>query len=328
MEITGPFREKIYFKEKIIKSLFKKKNYYFFIDSFFKSHKIFKNCENVMFLKSEEGIKSLVTFNKLMEWLLKNRANKSSTFVAIGGGSIGDSIGFLASVYLRGVEFIQVPTTWLAAIDSSIGGKTALNYGGYKNQIGTIYPPKEIYFFLELLNTAKIKDSEGEIIKTLFLNVNKIWSKKILSKWSKDKINFKDLPLFISYKTSIVKKDVRDIKDIRAVLNLGHTIGHVLELMCGFSHSDAVKKGLLFSIRWSYKRKYLSLRNMNCFLNLLDHKLPRVSDEKLFKALLKDKKSKGNIVNFIFLRNNGPFLKKVKIFDLIKEYKRQIENEC
>ncbi len=328
MEIKGAFKEKIYFKEKIEKSLLKRKNHYFFIDSFFKNHKLFKNCQNIIFLKPGEGVKNLTTLNKLIKWLLDNGANKSSTFVAVGGGSIGDSIGFLASIYLRGVDFIQVPTTWLAAVDSSIGGKTALNYQNYKNQIGTIYAPKEIYFFLNLLNTAKIKDSEGEIIKTLFLNINKNWAKKILSKWSKDKINFKDLPLFISYKILIVKKDITDVKGIRAVLNFGHTIGHALELIYGFSHSDTVKKGLLFSIRWSYKKKYLSLSNMNFLLNFLNDKLPSVSEKKLLKALSKDKKSRENIVNFIFLKNNGPFVKKVKISDLIKEYKRQINSGC
>ncbi len=328
MEImNGPFGEHLFFKKSGIKSLLKKKDYYFFVDDFFKSHEAFKSTQNVCFLKAGEKLKDFKSLDLSVKWLVDNGVTKNATIVAVGGGSIGDSIGFLASIYLRGVNFIQVPTTWLAAVDSAVGGKTALNYKGYKNQIGTVYAPKEIYFFNDLLSTSRIEDSEGEIIKTLLLNFNKAWAKRILQNWSNEKISFRYLQKFVLYKTAIVKKDKDDTNGIRAVLNLGHTVGHALELKFKLSHSDAVKKGLLFAVRWSYKKKHLSLEALKLVESVLGESLPEIDRVDLISAVAKDKKSSGERVKFIFSGLKGPIVKAVKVSDLADEYQRQVTSE-
>ncbi|MGH1468547.1 MAG: 3-dehydroquinate synthase [Bdellovibrionales bacterium] len=322
--IKGPFGEEIIFKNHGLKTLLKKKNHYFFVDSFFKESSILKGAKNVLFLKAGEKLKTFEGLNKNAKWLTDHGATKGSTVVAVGGGSIGDSVGFLASVYLRGVDFIQVPTTWLAAVDSAVGGKTALNFNGYKNQIGTVYGPKEIYFFSDLLKTSKVEDSEGEIIKTLVLNINRPWAKKSLQEWDDKKIIFKDLKQFVSYKAAVVKKDINDQKGIRAVLNLGHTVGHALELTFDLSHSEAVKVGLLFAAGWSYKKKYLTLEVFTLMENALKVSLLEVKSSFLIDAISKDKKSSKDRVDFIFPTLEGPVVKKVKIENLVDEYQRQV----
>lgn len=328
MEVMkGPFGEELIFKNKGIKSFLLKKNHFFFIDSYFKKNPAFKKAENILFLKSGESLKTLKSLELHTNWLLKNKANKSSTIVAIGGGSVGDSIGFLASVYLRGVPLVQVPTTWLAAVDSSVGGKTALNFEAYKNQIGTVYAPQKVYFFSELIKTSSIKDSEGEILKTLLLNINKPWANKILNNWSKEKITIKDISYFVRYKKDTVKKDINDTSNIRAVLNLGHTVGHALELVEGLSHSDAVKKGLLFSLNWSVRKKLILESRAESFKEILSESLPEISEDKLRTLISKDKKTMSpGKVNFIFPTDKGPLVKEASISDLVREYKRQVQS--
>lgn len=328
MEVRGPFGESVYFKEKGIKSLLKKKDHYFFVDSFFKKHPDFLEYKgNVLFVEAGEKLKTLDAFEKHISWLHLKGASKSSTVVAVGGGSVGDSIGFLASSYLRGVPLIHVPTTWLAAVDSSVGGKTALNFNAFKNQVGTVYAPKEILFFKNLIESSDVKDSEGEIFKTLILNLNKRWAKDITSSQTPNLIYFSDLVDFVNYKTKIVKKDPKDVKGVRAVLNLGHSLGHAFELKFKLSHSDAVLEGLRFAVYWSLQKKYLSKKAFERISGLLVGELPLISSTELKAFLEKDKKSSNDDINFIFISDKGPLVKKVSIDSMVKEYERQLKSE-
>ncbi len=326
--LKGPFGENLIFKKQGLQALLKKKNHFFFFDELFKKRFDFSKNENVFFVKPGEDLKTLQAVERHVSWLLEKKANKTATLVAVGGGSVGDSIGFLASVYLRGVRLVHVPTTWLAAVDSSIGGKTALNFNSYKNQIGSVYAPSAILFFEELISTSKIEDSEGEILKTLLLNINAKWAKLILNSWEEKKISFNDLHSFVSYKAKIVKKDPFDDKGVRAILNLGHTLGHALELSEKLSHSDAVKKGLAFSLEWSFKKKMISEKNRDKFKSLLTETgLPNISPQNLRLLILRDKKSLegGGKLNFIFPTDKGPLVKVVSISSLVLEYQRQVK---
>lgn len=301
------------------------KNSYWFVDSVFKKNPIFRSMDNITFLKAGEELKSLKAFEENFKKLIAVNANRKTTVYCLGGGSLGDSVGFLCSVYMRGLRFVMLPTTWLASVDSSVGGKTALNGFGYKNIMGTFYPPEKNIYVEDFIKSSSLKDAEGEIFKTLILNHNKKWAKDIMLSWEKDKLDFPDLPKFIKYKTDVVKKDPRDLKGVRAFLNLGHSLGHAIELEKGLSHGEAVKQGVLFSLRWSAQRNLLSAQKTQSFEKLLSTELTKISDEKLFKALKKDKKSeKGDSLNFVFIGDKGPILEKVQIKQVVAEYKRQL----
>lgn len=325
MRVSGPYGEEIVFTKKLSKKILTTKNSIWFVDSFFKKHMVFKNQKNVHFVDSGEAAKSLESFDANLKKLISLNANRQTRVFCVGGGSLGDSIGFLCSVYMRGLRLIMVPTTWLACVDSSIGGKTALNYATYKNIVGTFYPPEQNIYVESLIKTAKTSDAEGEIFKTLILNFNKKWAKDIIESWSSRGIKFTDLQYFVDYKTRTVKKDPKDLKGMRAVLNLGHTLGHALELTNKLSHSEAVKQGLLFSVRWSEHKNLLSQKKSMKFEKLLDTKVSKISDEKLLRALKKDKKSLSQKeIGFVFIGDKGPAVKKVLVENILKEYKRQM----
>ena len=325
-ELKGPFGESLEFRNSLPLSILKTKNAYWFVDSHFKNHKRLKKLENVSFLNAGEQSKTLEVFEKNCRTLLKNKANRSTTIFCVGGGSLGDSIGFLSSVYMRGLKFVSVPTTWLAAVDSSVGGKTALNGFGFKNVMGSFFPPQKIIFVKELIETSDPLEAKGEVFKTLILNHNKTWTKKILNRHENFKMKFSDLALFVRYKSRIVKSDPKDLNGKRAVLNFGHSLGHALELELKLSHGEAVKQGCLFALEWSHKKGLISKSVVKKHRALLDTKVAHISIAKLRKALLADKKTThGNKISFIFITSEGPLVKKVDIGSVVKEYQRQIK---
>jgi 3-dehydroquinate synthetase len=236
-------------------------------------------------------------------------------------------VGFLASVYLRGVKLVQVPTTWLSVVDSAIGGKTALNFMGSKNQIGTVYPPKSVLIFMDLLQTADFKMSEGEIIKTLVLNHKRSWAREVLLKKHLKSPDQELLKRLLTFKKMIVKKDPNDTNGVRALLNLGHSSGHAFESILGLSHSDAVKAGLKFSLEWSRKKRLINSRTFDELTGFLKEPLPLVSREDMLRELSNDKKSLfGGKLNFIFIDENGGIVKPVQIKSVVNEYQRQLQN--
>jgi len=323
--LKGPSGEELLFLKKIPLALKSAKNSYWFVDSVFKKHPYFLKMKNVTFLTAGEDLKTVHSFEKNLKALLKCGANRSTTVYCVGGGSLGDSIAFLTSVYMRGIPLVMIPTTWLAAVDSSVGGKTALNFMGAKNIIGSFKAPQKIIFAEDFVKSSSLYDAEGEILKTLMLNHRSVWSKKIVKTWAKRKIDFSDLKSFVAYKTKIVKKDSKDLKGKRAVLNLGHSLGHALELEKSLSHGEAVKQGCLFSLRWSHKKGLLSEKTKDIFEDLLNTELSKVSENKVRKALRRDKKSTAHDkLNFVFLNERGPFLTEVSIDAIVKEYQRQL----
>jgi len=325
--MKGPFGEELFFK-KDLSALELKNNesLIFFIDSKLKSkiNKKITSNSPVKFLNGGENLKTLEQYQKNIKFLYSKKAHKKTKIVAIGGGSLLDSVAFLASTFLRGLDVILVPTTWLSCIDASVGGKTALNFGDKKNQIGSVYPPKSIYFCEKLIAEESLVAAEGEIVKTLFLNHNKAWAKSI-----NKKVTFNQLKSFVEYKTKIVKSDPFEKNKKRMVLNLGHTLGHVVELSNDLSHGESVLYGLKFSLEWSHYKKIVKNKNyekLRRFVSSKDLSSLKLKPFKLKKYLGYDKKSEGESLNFVFLSDKGPFVKKVKIDEIVDEYKRQLKS--
>lgn len=252
-----------------------------------------------------ESRKSLQWYAQLVEFLARNGFNRNDALVALGGGVVGDLTGFVASTYQRGVDFYQVPTTLLAMVDSSVGGKTALNLSEGKNLIGSFYQPKAVLVNIETLKTLPQKEWRngfGEVLKYALL------SHEIASLIDENDI-LKVVEACLRFKTEIVEKDERE-NGCRVLLNLGHTVGHAVEALSGYtlSHGECVAKGIAKAFEIS--QKYYALpsdvteRCQKLLGTKFDFSLP-FSKQEILSQILHDKKSFGNGINFVMIRDIG-----------------------
>ena len=269
-------------------------------------------------LPQGETSKSANEYLNLLEKLAKLKFDRSDLMIALGGGMVGDITGFTAASYLRGIDFIQIPTSLLAQVDSSVGGKTAINIERGKNLVGAFYNPKLVLIstsFLETLPNNQFRSGLGEIVKYSLLGNKKIRS--ILENNSKE-IQKKDpivmenlISESIKTKAKIVTKDEKE-NGIRAILNLGHTFGHAIEAFKkykGITHGQAVIYGIQIIARISYleglidQSKYKDLDNTIHSLGL-DADFQKFKYQDLKKFIMNDKKVTGGKLNLIMLDKN------------------------
>jgi 3-dehydroquinate synthetase len=210
-------------------------------------------------LRAGEELKSLQSFQREVEYWQSHwgaRLHRHFCVIAIGGGSVGDFAGFVASVYWRGLRLVHVPSTWLAALDSAHGGKTALNVLGAKNQIGSFYPAEEVILVRELLEAQPAEravEARGELLKMALLD-GQSWSRRVRTALINGEADanlwqgliWRCLPQVIDAKLRVVRRDPREENGQRQILNLGHTWGHVLESCLGWPHGRCVELGLHF----------------------------------------------------------------------------------
>ncbi|MBF0300070.1 MAG: 3-dehydroquinate synthase [Oligoflexia bacterium] len=260
-----------------------------------------------------EKIKSIKNYELASNYILSKNINRNSLIIAIGGGAVSDFAGFLASTLLRGIRWIAIPTTLLAMIDASIGGKTAINVGAGKNLIGTFYPPIKIIIdtnFLKSFTSNKIIDYQtayGELIKYAFLD-EKIY--KILIRQKPNIITNKLIHKCIDYKNKIVKKDPYEKKGIRFILNYGHTFGHAFEKQYNIPHGQAVLLGIEFILKHFTKNKTLletkfyNLIKLHNLQNLLEIKKRNIN--QFLDFVLKDKKrSSSKYIKLVVINKIG-----------------------
>ena len=288
-------------------------------------------------LNAGESVKTLESYAAVLTQVQKITQSEAIsgsnlTFLALGGGSIGDFVGFLASTFQRGKKFISIPSTWLAAIDSAHGGKNGLNLNNVKNQVGTFYPADQIYICESLLKTLpqeNLNDAYSEALKICIINQPKIF----FEIQKTEKSLFKSLPKLIDGKYKVTEKDPLEKKGLRKILNLGHTMGHVFETMHQIPHGQAVFFGMLFSLRFSLKKKYLtwdefqfiSEKLFSIETDMTYQEIIQIPMKNVQQILLQDKKmtSKQNI-DFVFVRKLGSvILKSISVSDIIKEILRQ-----
>lgn len=260
--------------------------------------------------------------------------------VAVGGGSVGDFAGFFASVYKRGVTLVHVPSTWLAAIDSAHGGKTGLNLGGIKNQIGTFHSGSLIVVCRELLATqdrAHRRAAFAELFKVALISGGTLYRATCqLVDLSTDSL-WKVLPLAVTAKNKIVARDPLEKRGDRQLLNLGHTVGHVLEAFYQLPHGQAVALGLKFAVEWSRSLGKVSQRASEQIQAELEVRLDLSPMEKqlrrrkrlptitLTRLLLRDKKLSGaGQVVFVFPEKVGRVRRqRVAVAAIVREMRRQ-----
>ena len=272
----------------------------------------------VFVFDAAEKNKNLKTIEKIYSVLQKGNFGRDSAIIAIGGGITGDVAAFAASTYMRGIKFIQVPTTLLSAVDSSVGGKTGVNFNNAKNFIGSFYQPEFVLIDPEFFSTLpgeEIVCGLGEAVKTIFIADEKYYSS---ISGSLHKLLYNDLSGIetliynsVKFKAGVVVKDEKE-SGLRKILNLGHTFAHALETESDFriKHGQAVIWGIACSLMLSVK---LGLMTKKCFdeeikiISLIKDriKLPPVKPEALYSAMLSDKKNREGRIKFILIKGRG-----------------------
>lgn len=282
-------------------------------ENIFSKHRAkFKNW-NVITLKPGEQYKTQLTADAIIEQLIEFQADRSTTLIGVGGGVITDLTGYVASIYMRGIRFGFVPTTLLAMVDASIGGKNGVDVGAYKNLVGSIRQPSFLlydYSFLKTLPEMEWSNGFAEIIKHACIFDNRLFD--LLKNYSLDKIK-KDKKLLasivaknVSLKLAVVKKDEFEKGD-RKLLNFGHTLGHALETQYDLTHGQAVALGMVFAAWLS--EKIIGLKKSPEIIQVLgQYKLPTFASfdaDRVFNVLVMDKKRVSNTMHFILLDRIG-----------------------
>lgn len=294
-----------------------------------------------------EDLKAVENFPRHIQDLVKicaNTSNRRLTLVVAGGGSVGDFGGFVASILKRGVGLVHVPSTWLAAIDSAHGGKTALNVAGAKNQIGTFYPAKQTVLVKELLLAQPEErsfEAFSELIKIALLEGGSFWKKLRSEKSVTSEMVWRYLPKAIDGKMRIVNKDPQEKSGHRHLLNFGHTVGHILEAYYELPHGIAINYGLDFALKWSVSKGLMTakaeseIRSAPIAAYLLSAERDGLLStresvlKKWSQLLLQDKKKNSSRhLRFIFLKKSGhPDIREVSVDEILMELCRQKEEE-
>lgn len=261
--------------------------------------------------------KNMFNYNKTINSLFMHGINKTDLLVSFGGGVVGDITGFIASTIFRGIKYIQIPTTLLAQIDSSVGGKTAIDTKFGKNLIGSFYNPKLVLIdtiFLETLNKREYNNGLAEAIKMALLFDNKLF----ISIKENEKISLDEIIKVINYKKKIVELDFFDNKE-RRLLNFGHTFGHAIEKTNNYKtykHGEAISYGMLIALMigkengFNNETLYNELVELLISLNLIVK--PITNYKKYLKIINFDKKITNEGIDFIILES----IEKPKIIKL------------
>ncbi len=269
-------------------------------------------------INSGEISKNLNTINDIYDFAIDCNVNKSTLVIALGGGVVGDITGFFSSTYYRGLKFIQIPTTLLSQVDSSVGGKTGVDFCGFKNIIGSIYQPEAVFVNINTVLTLTNKEfanGMAEVIKYgvafdydffEFIEFNKYHIK------NREKFYLSHIiKNSIKIKKDIVSKDELD-EGVRRKLNLGHTFGHSIEKSTDFlySHGEAIAIGTMMSLILSKNKKLINNNEINRIEKLynffeLPLKLFNVDKELVYKNMLNDKKMIGDKLNLCIIDSLG-----------------------
>ena len=267
-----------------------------------------------------EQYKDSNTLNTVFDVLLANRCERKTTLIALGGGVIGDLTGFAAATYLRGVPFIQVPTTLLALVDSSVGGKTAINHARGKNMIGAFYQPSAVIADTDTLSTLPQREfgaGLAEVIKYGLIRDAAFFE------WLENNVDAlvaRDADA-LAYairrscenKADVVAADEREESGVRALLNLGHTFGHAIEAGMGYGnwlHGEAVSAGMVIAARVSQDLGLIGADNVARIVTLLERAglpvyAPALGLDRYLQLMGLDKKVEGGKIRFILLRGIG-----------------------
>ena len=286
--------------------------------------KVSSQCLNpiIVTVKQGEQSKNIDNYQLVMKTLIENGFTRTDCLVSIGGGVVGDLGGFISSTYMRGIDFYNIPTTLLSQVDSSIGGKTAIDYNGIKNIIGSFYTPKCVLIDPNTLKTLDKRQLHAGLVEAIKMactcssSLFEIISKSKNLENDIDEIIFQSLQI----KQKIVEEDLEE-KGLRRVLNFGHTLGHIIESASNYNllHGECVGIGMLsFSSDKARKQIKKLLKKYN---------LPTSYDlslKDIEEYLIHDKKKTGDYIWIVSVENIGSYdLKKIKIDELYNKLKEE-----
>lgn len=278
----------------------------------------FSEPPSVLFLPAGEEHKRLRTLERFAEQLAEAGADRSALLIAFGGGIVGDLGGFLAAIYMRGVDYIQVPTTLLAQVDSSVGGKTGVNLRAGKNLIGSFHHPKAVFADINVLQTLSDRELRAGLFESIKAGI--IRDRRLFGflERSADRVLARD-PKALEYvvgasvkmKAEVVGIDERE-SGLRMILNYGHTLGHAIETATGYKnllHGEAIAWGMVAATRLGLKRKTITEKQAERIERVICRygPLPRLdlTPERLIDAAGRDKKNRGGVRRFVLPKGIG-----------------------
>jgi len=268
---------------------------------------------HIITLPDGEEYKNMESIEYALERLFDAKFDRNSTLIAFGGGVIGDMTGFIASIFLRGIKFIQIPTTLLAMVDSSVGGKTGINNKYGKNLIGSFYQPEAVYIdthFLKTLEKREFSAGMAEIIKMAVM-----FDKEFFEKIKNNELTLEEMiKRAVELKAEVVNQDEKE-RGIRSVLNYGHTFGHVIENLTNYKtylHGEAVAMGMVMANELSKELGFLSEKEAEEIKEVLKkNNLPinfKIKDkEEFYNHFFLDKKTMDNKIKFIIPEKIGKY---------------------
>lgn len=267
-----------------------------------------------------EMSKNFDTYSSILKALAENKFDRKDCVIAVGGGVTGDMAGFTAATYMRGIDFYNVPTTLLSQVDSSIGGKTAIDFCGYKNLVGAFYQPKAVIIdpdVLDTLTNRQFNNGLSESIKMAATSDAELFA--LLEENNAKDVIDKVIEKSLFIKKAVVEEDEKEL-GLRKVLNFGHTIGHAIETVTGLNelyHGECVALGMMYMSSGESKEKIKALLKKNDLPTNLSFDI-----DKVFEALQHDKKSAGSGVNTVFVEKIGSFtfefLEFAEIYKILK----------
>jgi len=270
---------------------------------------------------SDESNKGFIALAKIFDDLINKGFGRDTLIISVGGGITGDIAGFAAATFARGVQFVQAPTTLLAAVDSSVGGKTGINFGETKNIIGAFYQPKLVLIdteFLKTLPTAEIVCGIGEVVKYVFLTDQKFFNllKNNFEKLLQFETSFtkRVIETCIKFKGNVVTNDEKE-NSLRKILNLGHTFAHAIEIEQNYlvKHGEAVVIGLVCVLELSKRIGILNDKLFREFIELplmFKNKIAigNVDAVRIYDIMKRDKKGRDEKIKFVLIKNIGNVL--------------------
>lgn len=273
----------------------------------------------IFVLPQGEQSKSYTNYIKIAEYMIKNNFSGTDCIVALGGGMVGDIAGFVASSFMRGIDFYNIPTTVLSQADSSIGGKTAIDHLGYKNIIGAFYPPKAVIIDESTLKTLPKRQYYNGMFEALKTGV--ACSRELFELFKNgdiEKNTGKIIELSIKAKREIVEKDENE-NGLRRVLNFGHTVGHAIESTEKLLHGESIALGMTFMCSNAVKAELLPiLKRMNL------HIKNDFDADVLFDAIIHDKKVSGDKISVAYVEKTGTCeIKETELSELKKLLKEK-----
>lgn len=289
-----------------------------------------------------ESCKTFDVYHSCLTYCLEQKLDRKSLILAFGGGAVGDLSGFVAATYMRGISFIQLPTTILAH-DSAVGGKVAINHELGKNLIGAFYQPEAVFYDLDFLQSLPVHERRSgfaEVIKHALIRDQSFYLE--LREAVQDLERISEEQLHLALKKGILIKGATVAEDekehgVRAFLNFGHTLGHAIEGEAGYgnlTHGEAVAIGMLFALRLSKELLNLSfdLADFEEWMKELGYKtgiIRQFDPQRLLERMKQDKKTIGGQVQFVLLESIGsPLLMKLEdslLLEKMKQFKEEVE---